>query len=797
MFFKTYWLLWQNARNLNYIKEYNSSIAKKLADSKLKTKEFLKSKWIDVPDTLFILKKHEDLSLNIFDKLEPPFVVKPNGGFWGKWILIFVEKLASEVYVTNSWKSYTKKELINHFSDIIDWFYSLSWNKDKVVIEKKIELDEEIDLLWKYWLPDIRIITFNMVPVMAMLRLPTLESNWKANLHGWACWVGIDIWTWRLTYITSHWKIIKSVPWIWDIRWLKLPHWEKALALAVKTQQVTNIWYLGCDIVLDKIDWPLILEMNIRPGLEVQVANMSPLKARLERVEWIYVNTVEKWVRLWRDLFSWDIEDKIKSISWKKVLWNKEYLTIIYDNKKYKYLTEIKSTNTKSYIDKDFTINVLRLPEKQIELWNIRLDVNLMWEKRKMKFIIKELWSVNIILWLNSLRGFLIDPFKYKKWELPISDIEELKKWKNMAINKNNQEQFWNINDKLLLVDKKLLILKYFTPKNLISEKQKFIESNWEYVPQFEYNEIKIDLEKELEDIEKLEISDFPLSSILKRKQEEVINKIKLLIAFKNNHSKDITYYSKKIFWDINKENLLYSNDILSWKIDIKEEEDFLTFDEIKEFINKFNHIYWINIRLKRDNKSARFIMKWDTLIVRNWAKVWKKEMRSIIAHEIEGHYLRKYNWKKIKFSIFWHWTAWYLEIDEWIAIYNQSRFLSEKDRKYYSIFERYYFVNYALNNSYKKLVSKMIEYYNWDLEKVFVYLTRLKRWIRNISDEWIFVKDVVYVNWYLKVENYINSWWNLKELYLWKINLKDLEEIKDSYFLKINFSDIKLPFFL
>jgi hypothetical protein len=29
---------------LNYIKEYNSKMAKKLADSKLNTKEFLKSK---------------------------------------------------------------------------------------------------------------------------------------------------------------------------------------------------------------------------------------------------------------------------------------------------------------------------------------------------------------------------------------------------------------------------------------------------------------------------------------------------------------------------------------------------------------------------------------------------------------------------------------------------------------------------------------------------------------------------------------------------------------------------------
>gem|GEM_PF-5529703 len=34
--------------------------------------------------------------------------------------------------------------------------------------------------------------------------------------------------------------------------------------------------------------------MNIRAGLEVQVANLAPLKSRLERVEGIEVKSVEK-----------------------------------------------------------------------------------------------------------------------------------------------------------------------------------------------------------------------------------------------------------------------------------------------------------------------------------------------------------------------------------------------------------------------------------------------------------------------------------------------------------------------
>ncbi len=797
MFFKDYWLLGQNARNLDYIKEYNTKFARKLADSKLKTKDFLKTKWVSVPETIFVFTKHNDINNSIFEKLKPPFVIKPNGGFWGKWILIINSIDSSWNYITNNKEVYTKKDLLNHFWDILDWFYSLSWNRDKLIIEKKIELDEEIELLWKYGLPDLRIIVFNMVPVMAMLRVPTEESSWKANLHAGACWVWIDIGTGRLTYISHYSKIVKSIPGIWDVRWIKIPNWDKVLKLSVKVQQVTKIWYLWCDVVLDKRDWPLLLEMNIRPWLEVQVANLAPLKDRLERVEWLFVNSVEKWVRLWRDLFSGDIEEKIKNISWKKVIWSKEYLNIIYKDKHYKYLTDIKPSNSKSYIDKNFAKNILWLWEKELELWYIRLEISLLWEKRRVKLIFKDLWSTNIILWLNSLRWFLIDPYKYKKWELPISEVWKVAGWKNVAIRKNQEEQLKKLDKSLISIDKKLLILKYFSPLNLQEEQEKFIDSKWKYVPELKYNECKLDLDLLKLELEKIEIPDIPLSEIYLRKKEEIYFKIKLLEAFKNNNFKDITIYSKKVYGVINKLNLDYCIDIIWNKSEIRDEEEFLSFDEVKDFVTKFNHIYDIKIQLISSNKSARFVMKWDILYMRQWAKVWKKEMRSIIAHEIEWHYLRKINWKKIPYMIFWHWTAWYLEIDEWIAIYNQNRFLSKIDRKYYWIFERYYFVNYALKHSYSKLVEKMLEYYDNDYQRVFTYLIRLKRWLKKISEDWVFVKDIVYVNWYLKLDNFINNWWNLKELYLWKINIIDLEDIKNSYFLKIDFNNLKIPFFL
>ncbi len=791
--FKTYWILGQNARNLNYIKEYNTPIARKLADSKFWTKEFLRSKKVWVPNTLFIFNSHWDITEDLINELEPPFVIKPNSWFWWKGIIVIDSKDSVWNFVANNWDVYSVKKIISHLYSILDGFFSISWTRDKVMVEKKVVLDHEIELLWKYWLPDIRIIVFNLVPIMAMLRIPTEKSWWKANLHSWACWVWIDIWTWKLTYISQFSKIIKSIPWIGDVRWIEIPNWEQVLNLAVKVQKVTSIWYLWCDVVLDYKDWPLILEINIRPWLELQIANMAPLQDRLDRVSWIYINSVEKWVRVWRDLFSWDIEERIKKFSWRKIVWKKEYIEIFYEEKKYKYIADIKMCNSSNYIDSNFVRDVLKIPKTALKSNSIRLKFSLLWEKKNLKFLIKDLWSSNILLWLNSLKWFIIDPFK----NVESLNETQLYPMKNKAITKTYSEQLQKIDKEITSIDKKLLILKAITPINIKEEKEKFVSSEWKYVPELKYNDLNLDLDSLLEKVWKIEIPEIPLSNIYKRKKEEIINKIAFLKAFKLQNTKSFTLNSKKLFWDLTKENLALSKNRMSFSEKIKLEEEFLSFEDIKWFIKKFNHIYWIKLNLKIWDRAARFVMKWDTLVMRKDALVWKKELRSIIAHEIEWHYLRRLNGKKLPYSIFSSWTAGYIEIDEGIAIYNQNRFLSETDKKYYSIFERYYFLEYALNHSYKKLLHKMEEYYENDYWKIFNYILRLKRWLKSFSSDWFFTKDSVYVNWFIKVEDFLESSWELRELYLWKMTLEDLEEIKESNFIAMNLSDLKVPFFL
>ena len=48
---------------------------------------------------------------------------------------------------------------------------------------------------------------------------------------------------------------------------------------------MSKLGYIGTDIVLDKIRGPLLLELNARPGLAIQIANGVGLLPRLRFIE--------------------------------------------------------------------------------------------------------------------------------------------------------------------------------------------------------------------------------------------------------------------------------------------------------------------------------------------------------------------------------------------------------------------------------------------------------------------------------------------------------------------------------
>jgi len=119
-----------------------------------------------------------------------------------------------------------------------------------------------------------------------MLRLPTRESDGKANLHAGGIGTGISI----ATGLTTH-GVYRNTP-IGEhpdtnasITNRAIPAWDQILHMSARFCDITGLGYIGVDIVIDRDKGPMMLEVNARPGIAIQVANQKGLKSRLELVE--------------------------------------------------------------------------------------------------------------------------------------------------------------------------------------------------------------------------------------------------------------------------------------------------------------------------------------------------------------------------------------------------------------------------------------------------------------------------------------------------------------------------------
>jgi alpha-L-glutamate ligase-like protein len=164
--------------------------------------------------------------------------------------------------------------------------YSLAGSPDVAIIEDLIRPVEMLERLSYAGVPDIRIIIFKGYPVMAMLRLSTRASDGKANLHKGAVGVGLDIGSGRSLHAVQYARRITRHP-DTDIALdtITIPDWQNLLRMAARGFEVTRLGYIGADLVVDRDAGPMLLELNARPGLTIQVANGAGLLPRLRHIE--------------------------------------------------------------------------------------------------------------------------------------------------------------------------------------------------------------------------------------------------------------------------------------------------------------------------------------------------------------------------------------------------------------------------------------------------------------------------------------------------------------------------------
>jgi len=780
MFLKNHGILGINARNLLYIRPYNPKKAIKLADDKLKTKQFLAARGIPVPKTYGIIRTWSELDKFDFNSLPHSFVIKPNNGFGGEGIIPIVNK-RDNYWVTIEGKKITREEIKDHIKDILDGMFSISNIADTAFFEQYIISDDTLGKYSYQGLPDLRIVVHNLIPVMAMLRLPTKESGGKANLHQGAVSVGIDIAKGETTFIAYKNKIINELPnELGEINKLKIPFWDNILFIASKTQLITNLGYLAADIAIDKHTGPVLIEINARAGLGVQIANLAPLRKRLEKVEGIKVTSPMKGIRIAKDMFGNVVEKEIEQISGKQIIGSEEYVEVIQKNETLRVLAKVDTGKDRSILDETLAVEagLLENPESYNDEQST-LKIKFSVKDKRIQTVVDVEKILNekykMIIGNRDLKDFLIDTSSTKnKTKTAAIKQEPVKPTSNIkTIN------YYEVDQKLIHIDSKIKLLYHLRPINLESEKEKFFK-NFNTNPQFEYPDLKFDPLELIEELNKIETDNSPLGELFEEKRLEILKKVSLLESI---DEEDFSNISEELFGKPTKEDVDFCDKRLK-DLNIRsiyKEQSNLTSLEAKvifeDVFKKYKLTNW-KVKIKEGIVADCVAGKHNALFIKKDAHFSDQRIKSLIVHEIETHILTAENGKNQPYEIFNRGLADYLITQEGLAIFNVENQNTETFKRNYKFYLHVIGIHQALKSSFVETFEALLKY-GVSIEEAFRSTLKAKRGFCDTEKEGAFTKDYIYYNGYKAIKQFTQKNGDIKDLYIGKINIKDLEKIK------------------
>ena len=289
----------------------------------------------------------------------------------------------------------------------------------------------------------------------------------------------------------------------------------------------------------------------------------------------------------------------------------------------------------------------------------------------------------------------------------------------------------------------------------------------------------KLKIIKQMENIEK-KLYDWKVINNPKKVQQ-CYNYLNSLLL---NHSNLISLQEEKIF-----KNYIQ---ILQKKVNIKGdlilnkekkdslnnnllEKDIKRDDYIKIFLTVFN-IYNINKPIIVDERSSIYDAEKALYIPssENYSYLPVKRILQLIAHEIEVHFIIEQNNKQNLWDFRW-WKN--LNREEWTAKLSEEILLWKT------------LDDITVTPSLPDIL--MWEILSWkDYENYLKTSTKLKWWKYNISKllrkkrnypfyyAWVQHKDTSY-SWIQQVIDYLESWKDPKDLFLWKVSFEDIPKIK------------------
>lgn len=743
-----------------------------LADSKLKTKNFLSSRGIPFAETYFTIASQQELHAFSLQSISATsFVIKPNKWSRGRGILIVKKEKGNFLIQDEIW---TEEEIKLHMIDILHGSFSLHGSSDTIIIEELLAPGSDFQWYCRYGLADIRVVVYNYVPVIAMVRIPTPESGNKANLDLWAIWLGVNIANGEILSFYQNQKTY-SHAFPAEFSGLKgktLPFWDDILLLSSQVQMFSGLGFVGMDWVITK-NGPKLLEINARAGLKIQNVNRVPLENRLKKIDWLKVLSPEKWVEIAKTLFH---TETLFSEKWKKILYL-EQNSIVGDRE---VIVKIDIQKKNSTVSKDIIDFLWNHPVHIFTDSHVSVLLD--------QFDIVSDEKNTIILWTEILKDYLINPSIY----VVNRKIENDVKWTKELID---------FDDAVYRVSRKINLSSLLKPENYFALLDEFIANPIGFNPVFRYrfpDDKKIEFLKSSLDLLMEKALWFrsiwlDIAELYREKIEEIQNKLSLVQAYKTENHEEILRYNSLLFWETNTELLQIAtekvllgqqnktDDAILWRI--------LTLDQIISAIHAYfetHNIKKIPISIESGNLSRMSVSYGKDVkihISRN-AVIREKEIDAILTHEIGTHFKRYLAGQTQWLKLFQYGTGYYLADEEWFAIYRSFSHLPAWYEKN-AMYVKYYLLGMTDTLSFSETIDLLRTLYpEKTLESLFSDAVRLKRWIIHSGTRGIpwttYQKDKMYLDGYMRVKDWIEKeGGNAEKLFFWKIKIQDLKIIE------------------
>ncbi|MFH0770939.1 MAG: tyrosine/phenylalanine carboxypeptidase domain-containing protein [Candidatus Peregrinibacteria bacterium] len=757
-------LLGINARNLLYIRPFNPRKAVAFADDKLQTKMFLAARGIPTAKIYARIATRGQLRQFDFSSLPSDCVLKPNSGYGGEGILLLHRNDGS--FSSKGRGILTERDLTRHIEDIFEGRYSIGGRRDTAFFEQLLTAHPCFAPFRPDGLPDIRVIVFNLVPIMAMLRIPTSVSSGKANLHLGGIGIGIDLAKGVTTHAAQYHHTIDRLPHGTDPAGITIPFWDDILLLCSRIQYMTNIGYLACDITITREMGPALLEVNARAGLSVQVANLAPLQSRLERVKGIRVRFPEKGVRIGQDLFGEKLQEKAGIV--RPVLGLMETVHIAGAGIEFAVPAVIDPRQERTTCEQSLLSELLEKGAVEPETeksgaYRIKFTLG----GRKVQTLIAEGQVTapgRLLIGKRDLTGFLLDPGRQASSPLP----------------RRRSGMDRRAADRLLArIDDDLSSLRWLKPENLLGELE-HLRSDRSYHPHFLYPPFDSPLE-EAESRLSLRVTDHsPLGVLLEKKRLELLRRIVLLRA--RGDAVRFTRASEELFGAPTSALIRTAEAALAgMRADgVNTEKPIALADAVtllRAALDRYSLRDWeVVVRPKMVSDCAAGK---NTVFLREGASFTRTRMEALIAHEIETHVLTVENGRHQPFLLLQRGCAAYLETQEGLAVYNQNRVLLPGHEKRFGPARSVVGIAFGLTHSFAETRTYLEEVLRYSPEKALTKAIDIKRGLSDTSLPGGFTKGLVYLRGQQMIEQFVSGGGDLRRLYIGKVSLDDLDLIE------------------